>query len=52
MARGSIERRRLDDGSVRYDVRVALGPDPITHKRRQGKKTFTTKRAAQAVRPA
>ena len=48
MARGSIERRLLDDGSVRYDVRVDLGPDPITHKRRQRKKTFTTKRAAQA----
>jgi hypothetical protein len=48
MAQGSITKRLLDVGSVRYAVRVDLGPDPITHKRRQGKKTFTTKRAAQA----
>lgn len=49
MARGSITKRVLDDGSSRYDVIVDLGIDPITGKRRQRKKTFTAKKAAQAA---
>jgi integrase len=48
VAQGSIKKRLLEDGSVRYDVIVDLGPDPVTNKRRQRKKTFTTKREAQA----
>jgi Arm DNA-binding domain len=45
---GYIKRRLLGDGSVRYDVTVDLGPDPVTGKRRQRRKTFKTKREAQA----
>jgi integrase len=47
--RGSIKKRLLDGGRVRWDVIVDLGPDPVTHKRRQRKKTFGTKREAQAA---
>lgn len=52
MAAGSIHSRQLTKGSqrsVRYDVIVDLGPDPETGRRRQRKKTFATKREAQAA---
>ena len=49
VAQGSIKKRLLEGGRVRWDVIVDLGPDPVTNKRRQRKKTFITKRAAQAV---
>jgi integrase len=49
VALGSIKKRLLDGGRVRWDVIVDLGPDPVTNKRRQRKKTFTTKREAQAA---
>ena len=48
MARGSIKKRQLKDGSARYDVVVDLGKDPVTGERRQRKQTFKTKREAQA----
>jgi len=49
MAQGSIKKRRLSDGSTRYDVVIDLGSDPATDRRRQRKKTFTSKREAQAA---
>src|SRR5207244_11284568 len=49
MARGSIRKRQLEDGSARYDVVVDLGLDPVTGKRRQRRKTFTLKKEAQAA---
>lgn len=45
---GTIFRRRLDDGRVRYDVYYDLGPDPVTGRRRQRKRVFQTKREAVA----
>jgi integrase len=48
MAQGSIKKRHLAGGRVRWDVVVDLGNDPVTGKRRQRKKTFMTKREAQA----
>ena len=48
MAQGSIKKRHLTGGRVRWDVVVDLGNDPVTGKRRQRKKTFMTKREAQA----
>jgi integrase len=49
---GSIIKRKLKDGSLRYDVVVDLGPDPVTGKRRQRKQTFKTKREAVAFKTA
>ena len=49
MAQGSIKKRRLSDGSTRYDVVIDLGIDPATNRRRQRKTTFTIKREAQAA---
>jgi integrase len=49
---GSITKRKLKDGSLRYDVVVDLGPDPVTGKRRQRKQTFKTKREAVAFKTA
>jgi integrase len=49
VAQGSIKKRLLDGGRVRWDVVVDLGNDPVTGKRRQRKKTFTTKKEAQAA---
>ncbi len=48
MARGSIRKRQLEDGSVRYDAVVDMGADTSTGKRRQRKKTYSTKKEAQA----
>src|SRR5438132_5734793 len=48
MAQGSIKKRQLAGGRVRWDVVVDLGNDPLTGKRRQRKKTYMTKREAQA----
>jgi len=48
MARGSIRKRQLEDGSVRYDAVVDMGSDTSTGKRRQRKKTYSTKKEAQA----
>ncbi len=39
MAQGSIRKRQAADGPVRYDVTIDLGPDPLTGKRRQRRKT-------------
>ncbi len=47
MARGSIRKRQVE-GGTRYDVVVDLGIDPVTGKRRQRKKTYTTRKEAQA----
>jgi integrase len=47
MAQGSI-RKHVREGSVRYEVVVDLGKDPVTNKRRQRTKTFKTKKEAQA----
>lgn len=49
MARGSIRKRQLENGSVRYDAVVDMGPDTATGKRRQRKKTYSTKKEAQAA---
>jgi integrase len=47
MARGSVNKRTLADGSVRYDAIADLGPDPVSGKRRQRWKTFSTRRDAE-----
>jgi integrase len=47
IARGSIHKRTLDSGEVRYDVRIDLGPDPLTGQRRQRSATYRTRREAQ-----
>ncbi len=52
MAQGSIAKRQVKDGSARYDVLVDLGSDPVTGERRQRRKTFKTKKEAQAFRAA
>ncbi len=49
MARGSIKKRILEDGGVRYDAIVDLGVDPVTNRRRQRKRTFTAKKDATAT---
>lgn len=48
MAQGSIRKRQLDGGRVRWDVIVDLGADSVTGKRRQRKKTFETRKEAQS----
>lgn len=48
MAQGSIRKRQLDDGTVRWDVVVDLGADPASGRRRQRKKTYRTRKEAQA----
>jgi integrase len=49
MAQGSIKKRQLDSGRVRWDVIVDIGDDPLTGKRRQRKKTCATRTEAQKV---
>ena len=48
MAQGSISKRHLAGGG-QWDVVVDLGADPVTGKRRPSKKTFTTRKEAQAA---
>jgi len=48
MGQGTIIKRELGDGKVRYDVYYDLEPDPVTGKRRQRKRVFPTKREAAA----
>jgi hypothetical protein len=52
VAQDGIAKRHLKDGSVRWDVVVDLGPDPVTGKRRQRKQTFKNQREAKAFRTA
>jgi len=49
MAQGSIRKRQAADGPVRYDVTIDLGPDPLTGKRRQRRKTCKSKKEAQTA---
>src|SRR5579871_894651 len=49
MAQGSIQKRTLDGGRIRWDVVVDLGNEPMTGKRRQRKRSFPTRKEAQAA---
>lgn len=46
MARGTIVKRQRKTGPV-YMVRVDIGPDPITGKRRQPSETFDRRKDAE-----
>jgi integrase len=46
MARGTVHKRELKDGSIRWDA-IADMRDPVTGKRKQPKATFRTEREAE-----
>ncbi len=48
MGQGTIIKRDLGAGRVRYDVYYDMEPDPVTGKRRQRKKVFPTRKEATA----
>lgn len=48
MAQGSIRKHERQEG-VRYEVVIDLGIDPVSGKRRQRSKSFTTKKEAQTA---
>lgn len=48
MAQGMVTKEVTDDG-VRWRVRVDLGPDPVTGKRRRPQRTYATKKEADAA---